>query len=298
MLTIICMSYVYETHAVSDVKELVGENVLLTGIPRSGTTLLTALLDYPPSSVAIGEPQGMGSWQSGFAADHIGFVKKLKEYSLQIRERIYQKQSFKDRIAVDANPLTNYVDNTAGGRTKRYVIANRKVESVESRFTLVLKAPVIFTAVLPAIVSDGSYKVIAIIRNPISTILSWNSVDFPISKGRLPAGEGYWADLYNVASADCSIIEKQARIWELFARRYSQYQNKIILLRYEDVVHNFEEVSSVIGIPLRRVEVENMNTNPIYDYSLKEKIKDALIRYSPTSQLLYPQFKSIIDEYK
>jgi hypothetical protein len=170
-------------------------NVLLTGIPRSGTTLLTALLDCPPDSVAIGEPQGLGALQKQYANDHPGFIKKLNEYFADVREKISNKKPFKDRKAVNGKPLTNYVEGSGGQRTKSYVIADRQVEYVEEDFYLVFKAPVIFTAVLPAILANKSYKVIAVIRNPISTILSWNSVDFPISKGRLPAGEEYWPEL-------------------------------------------------------------------------------------------------------
>jgi len=267
---------------------LLDRNVLLTGIPRSGTTLLTALLDYPPTSVAIGEPQGLGALQKKYAKDHTGFIKKLNEYFTDIRDNISNKKPFKDRVSVNGKPLTNYVESSGGQRAKSYLIADRNVEHVEKNFYLVLKAPVIFTAVLPAILAAKSYKVIAIIRNPLSTILSWNTVDFPISKGRLPAGEEYWPELGEVANANFSIIEKQVRIWELFVRRYVEHQSEITLLKYEDVVCNPKAVSDSLCMPFSNIEINNMNSNPVYDSSKISCIKEMLFEHSPTAQLLYP----------
>jgi hypothetical protein len=266
----------------------VDRNVLLTGIPRSGTTLLTALLDCPPTTVAIGEPQGLGALQKQYANDHSGFVQNLKKYFFDMRGVISNKKPFKDRKSVNGKPLTNYVEGGGGQRTKSYQIADRQVDYVEKDFHLVIKAPVIFTAILPTILADKSYKVIAIIRNPISTILSWNSIEFPISKGRLPAGEGYWPELGEVTGATYSIVEKQARIWELFARRYIEHQSEITLLKYEDVVYNPKAVSDMLSMPFSNIEIENMNNNPVYDSSIVSNIKESLLEHSPSARLLYP----------
>jgi hypothetical protein len=269
-------------------KGLAERNILITGIPRSGTTLLTALLDYPPVSVAIGEPQGLGAWQKQYANDHIGFVKKLIEIYSDTRDKIANRNPIKDRVSLNGKPLTNYIENGMDcGRSKSFKITDRLVENVDEDFYLIFKAPVIFTAVLPAILAAKSFKVVAIVRNPISTILSWNSVDFPISNGRLPAGELYWTELGKVAAMDCSVLEKQVRIWELFARRYLDYEKEITFLRYEDLVKDPDSASKLLKIPFASIEIKNMNDNPIYDNARGSDIKEALTKFSPTARSLY-----------
>lgn len=272
----------FETTRFSD------RNVLLTGIPRSGTTLLNAFLDCPPKSVAIGEPLGLGVFQREYANNHHGFVNKINEYFSHIRVRIANGEPFKDRVSVDGNPLTNYVESGGGIRKKSYEIRDRVIKNVERDFYLFFKAPVIFTSVLPAIVSDGRFKVIAIIRDPVSTILSWNSVNFPIAKGRLPAGEEYWPLLGSIARNKCSTFEKQAQIWEIFAQRYVQYKDIITLLRYEDLVTNPMSLFEMLCLPFTNIHVKNSNNNPVYDFENIPAIKNALHKYSPMSKLLYP----------
>lgn len=264
-------------------------NILVTGIPRSGTTLLSALLDCPPDSVSIGEPHGLGALQKKYADNHNGFVNRLIEFFSETREIIANGNAILDRFSINGKPLTNYVgDRVDGIRCKEYIIKDRLISNINKEYYLIFKSPVIFTAVLPAIISNNCFKVISIIRNPVSTILSWNSVNFPISNARLPAGELYWPDLGKIVGLDCSVLEKQAMIWELFARRYLDYKKEIILLRYEDLVANPQLASDAIKIPFTKIEMINMNFNSIYDTTKVFEIQEALTKYSPTSKLLYP----------
>lgn len=263
-------------------------NIIITGIPRSGTTLLTALLDCPPSSVAIGEPDVLGTWQKVYANDHAGFTKELIRYFADVRHKIKSKIPFKDRISVDGQPLTNYASRALEGRRDQaYVVADRVIEQVEDNFVLLVKAPVIFTSVLSAILAQDAFKVLAIIRDPVATLLSWNSVNFPISQGRLPAGEQYWPELRKIAEMESNVLDKQAMIWELFARTYLNHKEKIVLIRYEDMVQDTSCVANLLNISLQTIRVENMNKNPDYDMSKVADIIKAIEKYSPTAGLLY-----------
>ncbi len=231
----------------------------------------------------------MGAWQKRFANDHGGFTRALIELFRKVREEILSKSPVRDRVSIDGEPLTNYVRRTAdGGTCKSYVSADRIIDHVERDFVLLMKSPVIYTAVLPTIVSDGHFKVLVIIRDPLATLLSWNSVNFPISKGRLPAGELYWPKLREVGDLNCTLFERQARIWELFASRYLEYQDSIILLRYEDLVaHQFAVVDS-LKLPRRAVDIKDMNRSPAYNVAKVSAIREALAKYSPTSTYYYP----------
>lgn len=224
-----------------------------------------------------------------YADNHNGFVNRLIEYFSETREKIANGKVIQDRMSINGKPLTNYVgDRVDGVRSKSYVIKDRLIKSATKDYSLIFKSPVIFTAVLPTIISRNCFKVVSIIRNPVSTILSWNSVNFPISKARLPAGELYWPELGNIARLDCCVLDKQAMVWELFARRYIDYEKEIILLRYEDLVANPHSASDAIQIPFSKVEMINMNSNSAYDTTKHFEIQEALTKYSPTYKLLYP----------
>jgi hypothetical protein len=50
-------------------------------------------------------------------------------------------------------------------------------------FTLVMKHPMLFTARLPAL--SRHFRMVAIVRNPLATLASWQTVPFSVREGRL-----------------------------------------------------------------------------------------------------------------
>ena len=84
----------------------------------------------------------------------------------------------------------------------------------------------------------GRFRVIAIIRDPVALMMSWRSLDLPISRGRLPAGERFWLALAELTRADLDLTEKQLRICDLLLSRFEQLADRIAVVPYEEFVTN------------------------------------------------------------
>src|SRR5690606_22245716 len=72
--------------------------------------------------------------------------------------------------------------------------------------------------------------------HPVPTLLSWRSLDIPVSRGRLPSGERFWRKLSELVSGGHDLLQVQAGIYNLFCERYAKLEKKITILKYEDVV--------------------------------------------------------------
>lgn len=259
-------------------------DVVITGIPRSGTTLLSALLHNPPSSVSIDEPQWHGKRARDLNGDTEAFADWLQADFRDVRNRLETGQTVQTREALDGGALTNY--RSGDEKNFRFV---QKAFAVGPEFVLAMKSPVLYTAALPSLIARGQ-SIVAIIRDPVATLLSWASVPFHISTGRLPAGERYWPELAAIATSSHSVLERQAMIWELFARRYMENESAVSLLRYEDLLARPQIVGDLVGIAAARVPIhQGMNQNPLYKLEARQEIKAVLRELSPAALMLYGQ---------
>ncbi len=257
---------------------------LLTGLPRSGTTLLTALLDDPPRSVAIGEPRWQQEWRRRNAPDPEAFAVYLREDFARVRAVLLRGEAIEDRVAMDGLPLTNYVQDGA----RAFAFRERREGGLAPDFRLAMKWPALYTAVLPALVASGAFRIIAQLRDPLATLRSWNATDFPIARGRLPAGEPYWPELAELCGSERPLAEKQARIWELFASRYLALGERITLLRYEDLVSDAAATARRLGLEFADVAVVPRPDRPDPDPAATRAMAAAIEAFCPSARRLYP----------
>lgn len=262
--------------------EAVG-GVLLTGLPRSGTTLLTALLDDPPRSVALGEPRWQAQWRRHNAPDPAAFAAYLVEDFTRIRAALLRGETVEDRIATDGRPLTNYLQ----GGMRSFALRPRRVEALTPGFRLVMKWPALYTAVLPALVATGVFRIVALLRHPLATLRSWNATDFPIARGRLPVGEPFWPELAELCGSERPLAEKQACIWELFAARYLALVDRITLLRYEDLVADPAAVAARLGLDFAEGPVVKAAPRPLRDSVAEQEAAAAVAAFCPSARRLY-----------
>src|SRR5438874_9083100 len=77
----------------------------------------------------------------------------------------------------------------------------------------------------------------AIIRNPLATLASWNSLDwFPLKDGHSPIGEKLDVDLARDLAAKSDPIERQIHILEWFYDRFRRFLPDRALIKYEDLI--------------------------------------------------------------
>ena len=167
---------------------------LLIGVPRSGTSLCCRLAGDLPDTVALSEPIGRKAFGG---MDTRGACARIGDFAEQARARIQAERrvpSIQVEGRLDDNRTASR--HTEAGlrrlRGERGEIAIGK--PLSARFTLLIKHNALFAALLPRLTE--SFSCLALVRNPLSVLASWQTVDLPVHRGRIPAGEERDRDLY------------------------------------------------------------------------------------------------------
>ena len=206
--------------------------ILLTGIPRSGTTLCCALLNKRDDVVALHEP----------IPPHLFPSSCTPQQALTL---VRQQLDFYVEAIASGHPFEHghkgglQLDNPVGQEMAsgvRKVVAERGLVQLPVRekgsYQLVVKHNALFTALLPEL--SMQQRVVGIVRNPVDVLLSWLTVDLPVNKGRLPMGERFSCELAQTLRNIDTRIERQWRIYMWFVGQF--LRANIAVIRYEDVV--------------------------------------------------------------
>ena len=145
-------------------------------------------------------------------------------------------------------------------------------------FTLVIKHNALFTALLPEL--REVFPVYGIVRNPLSVLASWNSVDLPVNNGRIPAGEMFDPELAQLLTDTPGRIERQLHILEWFCARFARDLSASIL-RYEDFVKAPAVIGRTMSLasPYCGAIQTRESRNQAYDLVLMEQLYRRLMRF-------------------
>jgi hypothetical protein len=214
-------------------------DLIITGIPRSGTTLAAAIIDQAPDTLCLSEPDRHVDLMRE-AASAEDFVSSLCNEFDALRQTILAGGPVLDRRHADGALVTNYFTTPLanGHRAAAYTMRGVIRPGLSADFVLGVKHNALYASVLPELVRSGRFRVIAIIRDPVALMMSWRSLDLPISRGRLPAGERFWLALAELTRADLDLTEKQLRICDLLLSRFEQLADRIAVVPYEEFVTN------------------------------------------------------------
>ncbi len=257
-------------------------NVLITGTPRSGTTLLCSLLNKVPDVVALHEP--MNVWEfpdcrdAGAVADVI--ERFCGETRTSLHEHGYALSKHVDGKVPD-NVAADQV-NQRGTRLRHTEHGKVFVEKTLSQnFDLAIKHPVAFTALLETL--SQRFECFAIIRNPLATLASWNSLAWlNVKNGHAPIGEKLDSDLQRALAAEPDAIERQLHILEWFYTRFRAFLPDRSMVRYEDLIASRgRELGKFFpGASDLDENLSSKNVNKFYDKPLMLELGARLLRRS------------------
>lgn len=206
------------------------QTYLLTGIPRSGTTLACKILNDVANTIALHEPLNPGGFKSksGFDAA-LEAHKSVKD----IEQRLINGEAFehgnKDALLLD-NPIS-----VAQTDALRKAVAKRGLLTLPPQSKdsfLVIKQNAFFASVIEPL--KQHFPIVAIVRNPVDVMLSWRSVDLPVNRGHIPAGEKYDAQLKSFLATEPVVAKRQAYIYNWFIRQFTNASVPIV--KYEDMI--------------------------------------------------------------
>jgi hypothetical protein len=257
-------------------------NVLITGTPRSGTTLLCSLLNKLPNTVALHEP--MNVWDFPNCSDPAAIADVIERFCADTRKSLLEKG-----VAVSKHVGGLIPDNVAADQVNRSGTRLRHTEHgpvriekpLSERFSLAIKHPVAFTALLGTL--SQRFECMAIVRNPLSMLASWNSLAWlNVRNGHAPIGEKLDADLRQELAGEPDVFERQIHILEWFYKRFRQHLPAKAVIKYENLIKSgghelipfFPEASDL------RESLVSKNVNKFYDKALMQELGEKLLKRS------------------
>jgi hypothetical protein len=255
-------------------------NVLITGTPRSGTTLLCSLLNKLPDTVALHEP--MNVWKFPKCPDAGAIADVIEGFCAETRRSLHEHG-----YAMSKHVGGHIPDNVAADQVNRSGTRLRHTEHgpvhvekpLSQDFILAIKHPVAFTALLETL--SQRFECFAIIRNPLATLASWNSLAWlNVGKGRAPIGEKLDAQLQRDLAAEPDAIERQLHILEWFYQRFAKFLPEEAIVKYEDLVASRgRELAKFFPAATDFDEnLSSKNVNRFYDRALMVDLGGRLLR--------------------
>lgn len=252
-------------------------NVLITGTPRSGTTLACSLLNKLPDIVALHEPMNVFEFVDRSGGE-VG--KMVENFSAESRKSLLE-----NKFAISKHVGGKVRDNSAkvdraGKRTRQTEHGRIEIDKPLSEdFTLAIKHPAAFTALLEPL--SKHFECCAIIRNPLATLGSWNSLDwFPLKDGHLPVGEKLDVDLARALAKESDAVDRQIHILEWFYDRFRRFLKEPAVIKYEELINSRGRALAKVFPAAERLDedLSSKNVSEFYDHALMIDIGQRLLK--------------------
>jgi len=254
--------------------------VLLTGLPRAGTTLSCNILNNHENVLALMEPMTPSAFDPEKGA--LAAVAFIREFAANTREMALHQGKVLSRQKEGVVPENPVAYEAIAGQLRQpetslgLIDVRQRVKNAE--FTLVIKHNALFSALLPDL--RASFPVYGIVRNPLAVLASWNSVDLPVNNGHIPAGEMFAPELRAALAEIPDPIDRQLHILEWFCTNFVRYLPEKII-RYEDFVVNPSIVGRAMGLESAYMgSIQSRKSrNDGYDVVLMESLCRRLLNY-------------------
>ncbi|MEM1319716.1 MAG: hypothetical protein AAGG75_05630 [Bacteroidota bacterium] len=247
-------------------------NIILTGVPRSGTTLACFLLSQLPETLALNEPMSLKG-----SHDRPSAVQLIDQFYAETRQSVLEKGEARARATLDGKMTDNNFAVKQGQRTKLVQKQTIKIDkSLQPDFTLIIKHNALFTLLLPLL--KDRYPTYAIIRNPIAILGSWNTVDVPVSRGQIRAARKLMPELQDRLDSIENVYERQLLLLSWYFEQYDMLSEQQ-LIRYESIVETAGRALEVI-VPEAQSFIkplESKNHRKIYSSKSFEEVAERLL---------------------
>ena len=258
-----------------------GRIVLLTGIPRSGTTLACRLLNRLPDVVALVEPL----WNTGIldTTDRERAARRIERWA-RTQWRSTRATGRGPTGTVAGAATDNLFADAAGGDGVRpSVVEIRDLpvgKPLSPDYLLAIKHPATFTALIEDL--SPRFEIHAQIRNPLAVLASWSSADIALRKGRIPPAEQFDLHLFRRLARTDDVLGRQVRVLEWFFETYRRCVPTERIVRYGEVVATGGRALAQIAPAAADLTepLENRNVNPLYDAEFVQRAAERLLRTS------------------
>ena len=263
---------------------------MLTGLPRSGTTLACYLLNKLPETVALSESftprQNVKNRGKEAVCDRLErFFERMRRMILE--ERVALSKQIGGEVP--DNPFGHAKDDTG----YRLQLASKgRIEIAKALtpdFLLIIKQPGLFTALLPGLANR--FPVHAIVRNPLPVLASWNSLESGTQNVGFPLAEMYDKEFSRRLDQEVDDIGRQLCMMSWFFEQYERSLPANSIVRYEDIVASGGSVLSGVTPPAADLgePLKSKNLNPLYERGRMLELGERLLRSEGAFWNFYPR---------
>jgi len=272
--------------------ELRKRDVIITGIPRSGTTLLTAMMDSAPDTVALNEPK----WQYDWARENRehsppeDFAKWLAGDFIVSRHKLLKGIALPERRAEDGSAVTNYyhVNPQTGAMEDTFKTVPFTRPGLTPDFRLAMKHNGLYFGALQQIIETGMFDIYVIVRHPVHVIASWNRAPIPLSRGKMPGAIIYWDQMNSLTRSPVDLLEKQVKMYDLLCKRIHYFRDHVTVVQYEELVNQPETFCSLAGIPAEKAVPFIDRKQAEIPAAVRDSIADAFREHGQFYSHYYP----------
>lgn len=250
--------------------------IVLTGLPRSGTSMLCRMLTQVDDVVALNE---------GLVLGHLSSPQDIPPFLHAEFERIHA-QLRETRMAPARHEQGRQVDNHFNRSSEGRQLKLQKSEitfdkPLSPNFTLAIKHNAIFTLALEAICTHG-FRVHAQVRNPLAVLGSWNTLNIPVSRGKIRKMEVLDAALNAQIEQIEDLQEKQLILLDDYFKRYRDHLDQDQIIHYEQLCASpAHELSKIVRTQLPDnavAPVDSLNHSELYDSELMKRHLEMLLK--------------------
>jgi hypothetical protein len=266
---------------------------LITGLPRSGTSLACACLNTLPDCVALVEPMDVP-----VHGDVNRAVIEIIDFAKITRASIIEKRIARTKT-VDGRISDNLFEeaSTQGLRRDRHELRDVPIaKTLSSDFRLFIKHPAIFTALAHELVK--LFPVFAIIRHPLAVLASWDSVETDFRRGRLPVAEAFGEGLAEELDHAPDTLARQVALLRWMFRIYAKLPRSQVVT-YESIIADpTNALAPLVGSKSRIThQVLQFDIRERYPNADLPRIARALLEMEQDVVSFYPDFYAGLQPY-
>jgi hypothetical protein len=161
------------------------------------------------------------------------------------------------------------------GTEKGKVIIDKELKE---NFLLVIKQPALFSSLLPVLARR--FPCYAIIRNPLSVLASWNSVDHRVREGHSRGAELYDEVLRGELASMDDRVSRQLRLLSWWYERFYTTLDRDHIIPYEELVSSGGIALSALNPAAKMLDepLSSKNLNTLYDHGEMRELGSRLLR--------------------
>ncbi|BFT31557.1 hypothetical protein D210916BOD24_27330 [Alteromonas sp. D210916BOD_24] len=205
---------------------------LVTGIPRSGTTLACKLLNGVDNVIALHEPLDP---QKLAASQGKEVIPEIKSNIAHIYRSLLAGKDIEHgdsaNLVLD-NPVSQSSSNDTPIRATRAKRGLLSIPAITPNTHVFIKQNAMFAALVNELKAE--YPLVAIVRNPIDVLTSWMTVNLPVNRGRIPGGEKFCPPLSETLNGINDVVARQVTIYHWFLSQF--IASGVPILKYEDII--------------------------------------------------------------